>query len=62
MFPGETVLSGGKHPNTPLEVLESGAGFYLGFKTQSGAPYSRETVYMTEFAAHLLLKTIRGYE
>ena len=62
MFPGETVLSGGKHPNTPLEVLESGAGFYLGFKTPTGEPYSRETVYMTEVVAHSLLKMIRGHE
>ncbi len=62
MFPGETVLSGGKHPGTPLEVLESPAGFYLGFKLPSNQHYSRETVYMTEMAAHSLLKMIRGYE
>jgi hypothetical protein len=45
MFPGETVLSGAKHPGTPLAVLQSAGGFYIGFLTDDGFPYSRETEY-----------------
>ncbi len=43
---GETVLTGGEHPGTELEVLQSPAGYYLGFRDKDGAPYSRETHYM----------------
>lgn len=50
MQPGETILSGAKSSCTQcntklrLEVLKSGAGFYLG--TQCGCgPYSRESRY-----------------
>lgn len=41
----ETVMQGAPHPGTELEVLESPAGFYLGFRDEDGMPYSRETVY-----------------
>jgi hypothetical protein len=51
MLPGETILSGA--PETcpdcgvfvlPFEVLESGAGFYIGTMCNDG-PYSRESGY-----------------
>lgn len=45
---GETVLTGGAHPGTELEVMVSPAGFYLGFRDKDGMPYSRETVYFQE--------------
>jgi len=59
MTKGETVLSGGKHPGTELELLESPAGCYLGFRDWDGAPYSRETIYMSRTTAELVLETIR---
>lgn len=42
---GETVLAGAPHPQTKLQVMESPAGFYIGFADEDGAPYTRETVY-----------------
>lgn len=61
MIFAETVLSGAKHPGTELEVLESVAGFYLGFRDEDGLPYSRETVYFGDRAsAELVLKYMRG--
>ena len=45
MMHGETVLSGARHPGTALEVMESEAGCYLGFRGKDGFPYSRESVY-----------------
>ena len=59
MFAGETVLTGGKHPGTALEVLESPAGFYLGFKLPSNQHYSRETEYMTQAQAEAMLQLVR---
>ena len=41
----ETVLSGAEHPGTELKVMNSGNGYYLGFATKDGMPYSRETTY-----------------
>ena len=60
MFAGETILTGGKHPGTDLKVMESHAGFYLGFALPSGEPYSRETQYMTQAQAEEMLKHIRS--
>jgi hypothetical protein len=59
MLKGETVLSGGEHPGTELEIMESPAGWYLGFRDKDGAPYSRETEYMTETSAFLMYRAIR---
>lgn len=42
---GETVLLGGPHPGTELQVMSSAAGYYVGYPDTDGAPYSRETVY-----------------
>ena len=58
---GETVLSGAPHPGTELEVMETPAGFYIGFREKSGQPYSRETIYMTEGEANFIHGVIRGY-
>lgn len=60
MIPGETVLSGAKHPGTKLEVMYSPNGYYLGFKDKDGGPYSRETDYLTETAALLLFEILRS--
>ena len=55
---GETVLSGAPFPKGGrLEVMESPAGYYLGFRDETGEPYSRETEYMEEYMA----KAILGY-
>ena len=63
MQKGETVVSGAPHPGTELEVLESPAGFYLGYLAKSGEPYSRETQYFTERdQAEAVLSFFRGYE
>lgn len=59
MFKGETVLTGGKHPGTDLVVIKSTGGFYLGFRTEYGDPYSRETAYMTERMARAIYEVIR---
>lgn len=57
----ETVIQGAKHPGTQLEVLESAAGFYLGFRDEDGLPYSRETIYFGDRAsAELVLRYFRG--
>jgi hypothetical protein len=61
MIPKETVLTGAKHPGTDLEVLESGGGFYVGFRDVDGAPYSRESVYFAVRAsAFQTLEMMRG--
>jgi hypothetical protein len=59
MIKGETVFSGAPHPGTELKVLQSAAGYYLGFLTEEGEPYSRETDYFkrkeyAEFALDLV--------
>jgi len=59
MIPGETVLTGGQHPGTEIEVIHSAHGFYLGFRDKNGDAYSRETYYMSEVAAQLLLELMR---
>lgn len=41
----ETVLKGAKHPGTALIVMESVAGFYLGYQLTTGEPYTRESKY-----------------
>ena len=65
MLRRETVLSGAEHPGTKLEVLESVAGWYLGFRAQDGSPYSRESRYFrTKRGAQSLLDCLRvdGYD
>lgn len=59
MFAGETVVTGADHPGTDLEVLDSPAGFYLGYRTKDGAPYTRETKYMSRDDAFRLLQAFR---
>jgi hypothetical protein len=59
MMKGETVLTGGKHPDTNLIVMESSGGFFLGFRDIEGTPYTRETGYMTERMARAVLELIR---
>jgi hypothetical protein len=49
MIYGETVETGLAHPGTLLKVLQSGAGFYLGYQTKDGEPYSRETEYFASY-------------
>lgn len=49
MIPGETVLSGAAHPGTNLRVLASGGGYYIGYLTPTGEPYSRESNYFATF-------------
>ena len=45
MLQGETVESGGKHPGTELRVLNTPAGYYLGYLDKDGLVWSRETGY-----------------
>lgn len=60
MIKGETVLSGGEHPGTELTVIESPAGWYVGFKDKQGMPYSRESRYFrTKKGAESLLGVLR---
>ena len=58
MIPAETVLTGAEHPGTQLQIMFSPNGYYLGF-TKDGDPYTRETDYMSESAAMLILELIR---
>lgn len=51
MFPGETVLSGATDPGTPMRVLCSPAGWYVGYTDYYGHPYTRETVYLPSRSA-----------
>ena len=61
MLRGETVLSGAEHPGTPLVVMQSPAGWYVGFKDKQGAPYSRESRYFnTRKGAEGALSVLRG--
>jgi hypothetical protein len=56
----ETVLAGAKHPGTTLEVMESPAGFYLGFRDEDGIPYSRESGYFGDRgSAEQVLRSLR---
>jgi hypothetical protein len=47
----DTVIAGATHPGTTLEVLESAAGFYLGYRDEDGLPYSRESCYFGDRAS-----------
>ena len=59
MIPGETVLTGGNHPGTELKMMFSPNGYYLGFRDKNGDAYSRETDYISESVALLILELIR---
>lgn len=43
-----------------LRVLNTPAGYYLGFWCPSHGPYSRETGYMSEQSAHAILDELKG--
>jgi len=58
-LPNETVLTGAPHPGTELKILESPAGYYLGFLDRDGAPYSRETDYMGYSDAEVMYEMVR---
>ena len=58
-LPRETVLTGAAHPGTELQVLQSAGGYYLGFLDRDGAPYSRETDYMTYSDALVMYEMVR---
>ena len=58
-LPKETVLTGAQHPGTELQGLEAAGGYYLGFLTRDGQPYSRETDYMTYSDARVMFEFIR---
>jgi hypothetical protein len=56
----ETVLTGAPHPGTELRVLQSAAGYYLGFRDKDGMPYSRESTYFPdEHTAAQVLAVLR---
>ena len=65
-LPGE--IMGGKMEVTcsecgrklPLEVLYSGAGYYLGYMCPECGPYSRETSYMTKAEAYCEIARMRA--
>jgi len=60
---GETVLTGAPHPGTPLTVMSSAAGYYLGYRDKDGAPYSRESGYFGDAAsAKYVLRLLRTEE
>jgi hypothetical protein len=60
---GETVLAGAPHPGTPLKILKSPAGWYIGFTDDSGLPYSRETDYFqSRESAVLCYSVLRGVD
>jgi hypothetical protein len=56
MLPGETILSGAPDicPDCDtycaFQILESGAGYYIGTTCKCG-PYSRESIYLKSRAA-----------
>jgi hypothetical protein len=57
MLTGETVFSGADDPGTDIKVLQSAAGYYIGYLDTDGAPYSRESNYFhTREKAELALK------
>lgn len=57
---GETVLTGAAHPGTMPAVMQSPAGWYVGFSDKDGMPYSRETKYLpSQDTAELVLSVIR---
>jgi hypothetical protein len=57
MLPGETVMSGADlpYPRARPKVLQSAAGFFIGFVEADGSPYSRETEYMDSYRAEEML-------
>jgi hypothetical protein len=60
MLPKETVLTGADHPGTQIQILNTPAGYYLGFIDKTGHPYSRETVYMSKKEAESVISYFRG--
>ncbi len=50
---GETVGTGAPLPygTAQPEVMDSGAGYYIGYRSEDGCPYSRESGYYTTYAA-----------
>lgn len=63
MFKGETVSTGAAHPGTPLQVLKSAAGYYIGYLDTDGCPYSRESGYFpTQEAAQAALDDAAPHE
>ena len=62
MIVNETVLSGAEHPGTKLEVIHSSSGgWYVGFFSKDGTPYSRESRYFrTRQGAESLLSALRS--
>jgi len=42
---GETVATGAQAPGTNIQVLQSAAGYYIGYLDEEGYPYSRESGY-----------------
>jgi hypothetical protein len=53
---GETVATGAQAPGTKIQVLQSAAGFYIGYLDEEGYPYSRESdYYVTAKAAQAAL-------
>jgi hypothetical protein len=47
VLPGETVGTGAElpEPGARLQVMESAAGFYWGYRDVDGCPWSRESGY-----------------
>jgi hypothetical protein len=46
-LPGETVRLGAPHPyeDAMPKIMQSAAGFYVGYSCEDGSPYSRESGY-----------------
>lgn len=44
----ETVIAGAENPGTQPEVMQSAAGYYIGYRDEVGMPYSRETDYFAD--------------
>jgi len=64
MLFGETVLSGAPDPGTPMRVLRSPAGWFVGYLDAHGSVYSRETLYLpspgaAERALRLIQEALR---
>ena len=46
-LPGETVRLGAEYPyeGAMPEIMNSAAGYYVGYRCEDGGPYSRESGY-----------------